>query len=145
MQTIKTWNIFKIAKQLNLCQPHWVLFFSCFQFAMSYRPWSKNTKADFLSHVYPALPKELSKEFMFPKLCFVSTITWNYNPELSEANKRQVPLMQYRQDLCAITPQRQVGCGPTLLSLWVTPGFIKHISSSNISTDGPIWYRTSIN
>ncbi|KAK3554944.1 hypothetical protein QTP86_001877 [Hemibagrus guttatus] len=40
---------FRSARRLNPCQTQWVLFFTRFQFSVSYRPGSKNGKVDALS------------------------------------------------------------------------------------------------
>ncbi|KAK3530962.1 hypothetical protein QTP70_007263 [Hemibagrus guttatus] len=40
------------AKRLNPCQARWALFFTRFQFSVTYRSGSKNSKADALSRRY---------------------------------------------------------------------------------------------
>ncbi|KAI3365307.1 hypothetical protein L3Q82_010393, partial [Scortum barcoo] len=42
------------AKRLNSHQARWVLFFSCFDFTLTYRPGSRNVKPDALSRPPPA-------------------------------------------------------------------------------------------
>lgn len=42
----------KSAKRLNPRQARWALFFTCFHFTVTYRPGSKNTKADALSRIH---------------------------------------------------------------------------------------------
>lgn len=44
----------KSAKRLNSHQVQWALFFTWFNFTLSYYPESKNTKADSLSCLYPS-------------------------------------------------------------------------------------------
>lgn len=39
------------AKRLNTCQARWALFFNRFNFTITYRPGSRNTKPDALSTV----------------------------------------------------------------------------------------------
>ncbi|KAK3568225.1 hypothetical protein QTP86_000789 [Hemibagrus guttatus] len=47
------------AKRLNPRQAQWALFFSCFQFSVTYRPGSKNSKADALSRQHEPLSPPL--------------------------------------------------------------------------------------
>lgn len=58
----------KSAKRLNSRQAHWALFFTSLKFPISYWPRSKNLKADSLSCMYSAPPKEKSEECIFPQL-----------------------------------------------------------------------------
>lgn len=45
----KNLEYFRTARRLNPRQAWWALFFTCFHFTVTYRPGSKNTKADALS------------------------------------------------------------------------------------------------
>ncbi|KAK3570543.1 hypothetical protein QTP86_022079 [Hemibagrus guttatus] len=47
------------AKCLNPCQARWALFFTHFQFSVTYRPGSKNSKADALSRLFEAQSKPI--------------------------------------------------------------------------------------
>ena len=48
----------RAAKRLNSRQARWALFIARFQFTLSYRPASKNVKADVLSRLYDAEERE---------------------------------------------------------------------------------------
>ncbi|KAK3570478.1 hypothetical protein QTP86_019826 [Hemibagrus guttatus] len=48
----KNLEYLRAAKRLNPRQARWALFFTCFDFTISYRPGSKNTKADALSRLF---------------------------------------------------------------------------------------------
>lgn len=48
----KNLTYLRMAKWLNACQACWSLFFDCLKFSISFRPVSKNTKADALSRQY---------------------------------------------------------------------------------------------
>lgn len=56
----KNLEYIKSAKRLNQRQAHWSLFFTCFQFTVTYIPGSKNCKADALSRRY-GLPTKKSR------------------------------------------------------------------------------------
>ncbi|KAK3525000.1 hypothetical protein QTP86_012572 [Hemibagrus guttatus] len=63
------------AKRLNPRQARWALFFTRFNFTISYRPGSKNVKADVLSRIHS--PEESTDEPIIPEQLFVSPITWS--------------------------------------------------------------------
>ncbi|KAK3527972.1 hypothetical protein QTP86_013081 [Hemibagrus guttatus] len=65
------------AKRLNPRQARWALFFTRFKFAISYRPGSKNVKADALSRIYgPDIASE-DPEPVLPEKIFASPISWS--------------------------------------------------------------------
>uniref|UniRef100_A0A3Q2Q3I6 Gypsy retrotransposon integrase-like protein 1 n=1 Tax=Fundulus heteroclitus TaxID=8078 RepID=A0A3Q2Q3I6_FUNHE len=68
----------KTAKRLNPIQARWALFFSRFNFTLSYRPGSKNTKPDALSRVFEAKEQDPEEErgFILPDTvrCAVSRL-----------------------------------------------------------------------
>lgn len=65
------------AKRLNPCQARWVLFFTHFNFSISYCPGPKNVKMDTLSRLYT--PDEISDEPepLLPKEMVLSPIQWS--------------------------------------------------------------------
>ncbi|KAK3524080.1 hypothetical protein QTP70_018012 [Hemibagrus guttatus] len=65
------------AKRLNPCQARWALFFTRFNFTISYRPGSKNVKADALSRIHSPEESTDDPEPIIPKKLFVSPITWS--------------------------------------------------------------------
>ncbi|KAK3533899.1 hypothetical protein QTP70_034891 [Hemibagrus guttatus] len=56
----KNLEYLRAAKRLNPRQAHWALFFTRFDFTISYRPGSKNTKADALSQRF--IPEENTED-----------------------------------------------------------------------------------
>ena len=66
-----------MAKRLNPRQARWALFFTRFHFTISYRPGSKNVKADALSRCHA--PETISEEPepILPEGLLVSPITWS--------------------------------------------------------------------
>lgn len=73
------------AKRLNPRQAWWALFFTRFNFTVTYRPGSKNTKADALSrqHELPAHPP--SDEPIVSLTLVVAPVRWDIMTEISEA------------------------------------------------------------
>ncbi len=73
------------AKRLNPRQARWSLFFSRFDFKVTYRPGSKNGKADALSRQFDHLPASSSVEPMLPPTVILAPIQWDIMTEISEA------------------------------------------------------------
>ncbi|KAK3572485.1 hypothetical protein QTP86_033914 [Hemibagrus guttatus] len=65
------------AKRLNPRQARWALFFTRFNFTISYHPGSKNAKADALSHIHSPEESTNDPEPIIPNKLFVSPITWS--------------------------------------------------------------------
>uniref|UniRef100_A0A8C6Q666 Gypsy retrotransposon integrase-like protein 1 n=2 Tax=Nothobranchius TaxID=28779 RepID=A0A8C6Q666_NOTFU len=78
----------KEAKRLNPRQSRWSLFFSRFQFLISYRPGSKNTKPDALSRLYsPDKDPELTP--ILPPSCIVGAVAWDITRKVQEAQQTE--------------------------------------------------------
>uniref|UniRef100_A0A8C6PCB6 Gypsy retrotransposon integrase-like protein 1 n=1 Tax=Nothobranchius furzeri TaxID=105023 RepID=A0A8C6PCB6_NOTFU len=76
----------KEAKQLNPRQYRWSLFFSRFNFQLSYRPGSKNTKPDALSRQY-ASDREVEPATVLPPNRIIGGVTWEIRDQVLEALK----------------------------------------------------------
>ncbi len=76
-------------KRFNHRQARWVLFFTRFNFTISYRPGPKNVRADALSHFYS--PEEVCEEpvTIIPKERIVSPIQWNPESDTSSSLLRR--------------------------------------------------------
>lgn len=61
------------AKRLNARQARWALFFARFNFTISYRPGSKNTKPDALPRQFGSLEDGSSTETILPNGCVVGS------------------------------------------------------------------------
>ncbi|XP_064197194.1 uncharacterized protein LOC135257909 [Anguilla rostrata] len=72
------------AKRVNSRQARWALFFGRFNFTISYRPESKNTKPDALSRQFSKGGRPAEPEPILPSACVVAAVTW----EIEEAIKR---------------------------------------------------------
>ncbi|KAK3535061.1 hypothetical protein QTP70_002592 [Hemibagrus guttatus] len=73
----KNLEYLRAAKRLNPRQARWALFFTRFNFTISYRPGSKNTKADALSPMFAPEESPDTPEPILPENIFVSPITWS--------------------------------------------------------------------
>ncbi|KAK3532671.1 hypothetical protein QTP86_027655 [Hemibagrus guttatus] len=74
----KNLEYLRAAKRLNPRQARWALFFTRFNFTISYRPGSKNTKADALSRMFAPEESPETPEPILPENVFVSPITWYF-------------------------------------------------------------------
>ncbi|KAJ8332185.1 hypothetical protein SKAU_G00428350 [Synaphobranchus kaupii] len=66
----------KSAKRLNARQARWSLFFARFNFSVSYRPGSRNIKADALSRVFSLPSSPADPESILPASCMVAAVSW---------------------------------------------------------------------
>ncbi|KAL0150908.1 hypothetical protein M9458_053827 [Cirrhinus mrigala] len=73
------------AKVLNHRQARWSLFFTRFQFQVSYRPGTQNTKADALSRIYEPGQPIASSESILPTTMIVAPVSWDIMTEIAEA------------------------------------------------------------
>lgn len=84
----KNLEYIKSAERLNPRQARWALFFTRFNFTVTYRPGSKNGKADALSRQYD-LPREhhISGPIL-PSSIILAPISWDMMEELREAQQQ---------------------------------------------------------
>ncbi|KAK3513653.1 hypothetical protein QTP70_028807, partial [Hemibagrus guttatus] len=73
----KNLEYLRAAKRLNPRQARWALFFTRFHFTISYRPGSKNIKADVLSHIHSRDENNDDPESILPEKLFASPISWS--------------------------------------------------------------------
>ncbi|KAK3548509.1 hypothetical protein QTP70_013358 [Hemibagrus guttatus] len=73
----KNLEYLRAAKRLNPRQARWALFFTRFDFTISYRPRSKNTRADALSRLFAPEENPEAPEPILPERMIVSPITWS--------------------------------------------------------------------
>uniref|UniRef100_A0A1A8FIG4 Gypsy retrotransposon integrase-like protein 1 n=1 Tax=Nothobranchius korthausae TaxID=1143690 RepID=A0A1A8FIG4_9TELE len=76
----------KDAKRLNPRQYRWSLFFSRFNFIISYRPGSKNIKPDALSRQFSP-DREQEPGTIIPPSCVVGSLTWDIRDKVLQAQK----------------------------------------------------------
>ncbi|KAI2645110.1 Transposon Tf2-9 polyprotein [Labeo rohita] len=73
------------AKTLNHRQARWALFFTRFQFQVTYRPGSQNTKADALSRLHESDQPPSPPEPVLSPAVIVAPVTWDLMTEIAEA------------------------------------------------------------
>ncbi|KAK3559058.1 hypothetical protein QTP86_001105 [Hemibagrus guttatus] len=73
----KSLEYLRAAKRLNPRQTRWALFFTRFDFTISYRHGSKNTRADALSRLFAPEENPEEPEPILPERMIVSPITWS--------------------------------------------------------------------
>lgn len=79
------------AKRLNHRQARWSLFFTRFNFQVTYRPGSQNTKADALSRLYEYNNQTPDHEPIIPSTIILGPIQWDIMTEISEAQRIEPP------------------------------------------------------
>ncbi|KAG1933749.1 hypothetical protein F2P79_020467 [Pimephales promelas] len=78
----------KTAKRLNPRQARWSLFFSRFDFKVTYRPGSKKGKADSLSRQFDSSPSSHTSEPILPSTLIVAPVQWDIMTEISPHSTR---------------------------------------------------------
>ena len=81
----KNLEYMRSAKRLNSRQARWTLFFNHFNFVLSYRPGSQNTKPDALSRVFDPEPTAKEPEPILPLNCVVGAVSWQIESEVMQA------------------------------------------------------------
>ncbi|KAG5848674.1 hypothetical protein ANANG_G00101330 [Anguilla anguilla] len=77
------------AKRLNSCQARWALFFARFNFTLSYRPGSKNTKPDDLSRQFCTSEESPKQETILPAKCLVAAVGWDVECAVRNAQQKE--------------------------------------------------------
>ena len=89
----KNLTYLKTAKRLNSRQARWALFFSRFDFTLTYRPGSKNVRADALSRQFsnedPAVQEESDSDTILPPARVVGVVTWAIDAVVRQALENQ--------------------------------------------------------
>ncbi|KAI2664272.1 Transposon Tf2-9 polyprotein [Labeo rohita] len=73
------------AKRLNARQARWALFFDWFNFTISFRPGSKNTKPDALSRQFESPDDPPPLESILPKGRVVGAVVWGIEQQVKRA------------------------------------------------------------
>ncbi|KAI2665817.1 Transposon Tf2-9 polyprotein [Labeo rohita] len=81
----KNLEYLRSAKLLNHRQARWSLFFTRFDFQVTYRPGSQNTKADALSRIHEPETTLSSSETVLPSSVIVAPVVWDILTEIQEA------------------------------------------------------------
>ncbi|KAI4881834.1 hypothetical protein NFI96_012615 [Prochilodus magdalenae] len=81
----------RTARRLNARQARWALFFTRFNFTMTYRPGTKNVKADALSRLYGHPSTREAEKTILPASCIVAPILWAIMDEIQRAQTSEPP------------------------------------------------------
>ena len=81
----KNLEYIKSAKRLNSRQARWSIFFSRFNFVLSYRPGSKNAKPDALSRQFASYALQAKEESVLPPHCLVAAAQLDIETSVLEA------------------------------------------------------------
>ncbi|KAL1274090.1 hypothetical protein QQF64_026904 [Cirrhinus molitorella] len=87
----KNLEYLRSAKRLNPRQARWALFFTRFQFTVSYRPGTKNTKADALSRQDELSVKPEAQENILPNNLLLAPVLWDIITEITQFNQHNPP------------------------------------------------------
>ncbi|KAI2647139.1 Transposon Tf2-6 polyprotein [Labeo rohita] len=87
----KNLEYIKGAKRLNPCQARWALFFTRFQFTVTYRPGSKNSKADALSRKHDPPMDYLTPEPIPPPTVILAPVSWDIMDEIHRRQEQDPP------------------------------------------------------
>uniref|UniRef100_A0A674PJ94 Uncharacterized protein n=1 Tax=Takifugu rubripes TaxID=31033 RepID=A0A674PJ94_TAKRU len=86
----KNLEYIRSAKRLNSRQARWSLFFTRFNFSLSYRPGSRNVKPDALSHQFLGTEDTaLNPDTILPAPCLVASLTWEVEERVKAALENQ--------------------------------------------------------
>ncbi|KAK3569386.1 hypothetical protein QTP86_027818, partial [Hemibagrus guttatus] len=81
----------RVAKWLNPRQARWALFFTRFQFLMTYCPGSKNSKADALSRQFKAQSEPVQPNLILPAATILAPVWWSLMEEIRQAHADEPP------------------------------------------------------
>ncbi|KAG1927234.1 retrotransposable element [Pimephales promelas] len=93
------------AKRLNARQARWALFFTRFDFSISYRPGSKNVKPDALSRLFDSSSAPVNNDAVIPPGRFVGAIVWGIERLVRRALSRVTAPPECPRDLLFV-PRR---------------------------------------
>ncbi|KAK3517667.1 hypothetical protein QTP70_015162 [Hemibagrus guttatus] len=79
------------AKQLNPRQARWAIFFTRFAFTVTYRPGSKNFKADALSRQFEVDNEPAQPDVILPATVILAPVQWNLVEEIRRAHTNEPP------------------------------------------------------
>ncbi|KAI4888300.1 hypothetical protein NFI96_011993 [Prochilodus magdalenae] len=83
----KNLEYLRSAKRLNSRQARWALFFTRFNFRLTYRPGTRNTKADALSRIFEHEPsEEASPKTILEPAVFLAPVRWEIDADIERAN-----------------------------------------------------------
>uniref|UniRef100_A0A4W5Q2M8 Reverse transcriptase RNase H-like domain-containing protein n=1 Tax=Hucho hucho TaxID=62062 RepID=A0A4W5Q2M8_9TELE len=79
----------RAARRQNPRQARWAMFFTRFDFTLSYRPGSQNIKADALSRLYDTEERSIDPTPILPASCLVAPVVWELDAEIERAERTE--------------------------------------------------------
>ncbi len=96
----KNLEYLRLAKRLNPRQARWALFFTRFHFTVTYRPGTKNTKADALSRQTESAEYSSPSRISFQRKILLAPVQWDVMTEITtHANQQTQPPPECPADL----------------------------------------------
>uniref|UniRef100_A0A669C7S5 Reverse transcriptase domain-containing protein n=1 Tax=Oreochromis niloticus TaxID=8128 RepID=A0A669C7S5_ORENI len=77
------------AKRLNARQARWALFFTRFNFSITYRPGSRNVKPDALSRQFSSSEGDREVASILPPGCVIGGLTWEIESMVRQAQRTE--------------------------------------------------------
>ncbi|KAK3508084.1 hypothetical protein QTP70_013058 [Hemibagrus guttatus] len=87
----RTLEYLRGAKRLNPRQARWAIFFTRFMFTVTYRPGSKNGKADALSRQFEMVNEPGKPDLILPATAILVPVQWNLVEEIWRAHTDEPP------------------------------------------------------
>ncbi|KAI3375809.1 hypothetical protein L3Q82_004091 [Scortum barcoo] len=136
------------AKRLNPRQARWALFLSRFEFTLTYRPGSHNTKPDALSRQFSLDTSPSEPASILPPSCIVGAASWDIETRVQEALKDHPAPNNCPKDRLFVPSNLR-----SLVLQWIHtskfschPGIRRTLSSSfSNASGGPGWLKTPRN
>ncbi len=85
----KNLEYIKDTNRLNPRQARWALFFTRFNFTVTYRPGSKNSKADALSRIHDPTDSQTRPETILLSSIIIAPIRWDIMEEIQQAQQEE--------------------------------------------------------
>lgn len=85
----KNLEYIRTAKRLNTRQARWDLIFGRFNFALTYRPGSRNVKPDALSRLFEREETTAGPDTIVPRTCIIGAATWEIEKDVRTALQHQ--------------------------------------------------------
>ncbi|KAK3560904.1 hypothetical protein QTP86_022882 [Hemibagrus guttatus] len=84
-------NLEYIHSTKHLNQARWALFFTRFEFSVTYRPGTKNSKADALSRQFEAHSEPSQPDLILPAATILAPVQWSLIEEIQQAHANEPP------------------------------------------------------
>ncbi|KAK3516189.1 hypothetical protein QTP70_005696 [Hemibagrus guttatus] len=130
-------------KQLNPRQARWAVFFTCFQFSVTYRPGSKNCKADALSRQFEASSKPVQPDLILSATTILAPVRWSLMEAIRRAHADEPPPAGCPATKVFVPLQfRRQKTGPHTVEATPTPAPPAITSANTATTPSPLLYTS---